>query len=166
MDYQNSVFPKRKPVMFLGGPITHLVQKGSPNNQYKNLFLEVFSELSKHAHVNSAHIEEDFGNNIFTPTEIAQRDLKWIDKAHILLFVFPRCLETELPLRTDGTFIELGYAAAKKKPTAVFMSEINNHSLLTQGLLQQKPWICYEQIDSELIIDTAYNMLDELSWRN
>ncbi|WP_300461633.1 nucleoside 2-deoxyribosyltransferase [Desulfobacula sp.] len=155
-----------KPIMFLGGPITHLAKKGSPNNQYKNIFFEVFSELSKHAHVKSAHIEEDFGNIIYTPTEIAQRDLNWIDKAHILLFIFPMCFETGMPLRTDGTFIELGYAATKLKPTAVFMADTHNHSLLTQGLLQQKPWIHSKQITLEAILETAYKMLDELSWRN
>lgn len=154
-----------KPIMFLGGPITHLMQKGSPNNQHQNIFLEVFSELSKHAYVNSAHIEEDFGNIVFTPTEIARRDFQWIDRAHILLFVFPNCLESEMPLRTDGTFIELGYAATKKKPTAVFMPDIANHSMLTQGLLQQKPWVHCLQVTPEIIIKTAYKLLDELSWR-
>lgn len=157
---------ENKPIVFLGGPITHLARKGSPNGQYQDIFSQVFSVLSELAHVKSAHIEEDFGNIVFTPTEIARRDLQWIDRSHILLFIFPNCLETALPLRTDGTFIELGYAATKRKPTAVFMPDISKHSLLTQGLLRQKPWIHCSQITSELIIKTACEMLDELRWGN
>ncbi len=152
-----------KPTVFLGGPITHLAIKGSPNVQYQDIFLQVFAVLSERAHVYSAHIEEDFGNIVFAPAEIARRDLQWIDSAHILLFIFPHCVETALPLRTDGTFIELGYAATKQKPTAVFMPNISNHCLLTQGLLQQKPWIHCSHITSELIIETAFEMLDELN---
>lgn len=157
---------ENKPIVFLGGPITHLARKGSPNGQYQNVFFQVFSVLSEHTHVKSAHIEENFGNIVFDPSEIARRDLQWIDRAHILLFIFPNCLETALPLRTDGTFIELGYAATKRKPTAVFMPDIFNHSLLTQGLLRQMPWIHCSQITSEQIIKTACKMLDELSWAN
>lgn len=147
--------------IFIGGPLTHLSAPNSPNVDYQNLFKQVVSGLSKHAQINSAHIEEDFGKICFSPIEIANRDFRWIKEADLLLFIFPPCCETDQPLRTDGTFIELGYAVSQKKKTAIFMPNHSDHSLLTQGVLQRMPWEHHSSIEPSYIVNIALSMLDE-----
>jgi len=149
----------KKPIIFLGGPITHIANSRKINGQHEELFAEVVELLSTDMCVRSAHVVEDFGRRPCSALNTAIRDLQWIDEASVLLFVFPHCLEHHIPLRTDGTFIELGYAAATQKPAAVFMPEPSQHSLLTQGLLKKMSWEVYRSVSALMIADTTRKLL-------
>ena len=145
--------------IFVGGPLTSLMQDSS-NTKYKALFENVVFEVSKHVAVHCAHIEEDFGQILFSPTDIASRDLRWIRDSDLLVFIFPICNDTSLPLRTDGTFIELGYAIAHKKEAMIFMPNHTHHSLLTQGVLEQMKWKHYSIVDPQYIINAVSSTIN------
>jgi nucleoside 2-deoxyribosyltransferase len=151
-----------KPTLFLGGPITHLKQHRRMYNHCRRLFEHVVEQLTRDAHVKCAHIHEDFGRLAFSPAEIAERDFRWMDDAHVLVFVLPDFPNMPSPLRTDGTFIELGYAVAQRKPTAVFVPDASRHSLLTQGLLQTMEWEISACISPEHIVEVGRRLLAEL----
>lgn len=73
----------------------------------------IINELSRQGfQVFSAHIVEKYGRNKIEPDDvIVNRDLGWIDEADVCIFLFPAydCQS----IRTDGTYIELGYATSK-----------------------------------------------------
>lgn len=99
--------------VFIGGPITHLMSEKGFDFDFKKMHERIVEILSKKGYlILSAHIVEKFGENKIEPDEvIVDRDLSWIDDADLCIFLLPTD-ECE-PVRTDGTFIEIGYAAAK-----------------------------------------------------
>lgn len=87
----------------------------------------------------SAHIVENFGKNkMETNKTIVKRDLEWIDQSDICIFLFPTSSDGN-PVRTDGTFIELGYAASKKNNILAFWNESckKNYSPMFKGMLEK-----------------------------
>lgn len=145
--------------IFVGGPLTNLMQT-SANAKYKTLFETVVFELSKYATINCAHIEEKFGRKLFSPNHIARRDLQWIRESDLLVFIFPICNATSLPLRTDGTFIELGYASACRKEAIIFMPNHTCHSLLTQGIIEQLEYEHHPIVEPQYIINTVLSTIN------
>lgn len=98
--------------VFVGGPISNLKTVNGLDDFIK-IHLRIINELSQMGfQVFSAHIVEEYGKNKIEPDEvIVDRDLGWIDEADVCIFLFPAY--DYQSIRTDGTYIELGYAASK-----------------------------------------------------
>ena len=89
--------------------------------------------------VSSAHIVEDFGNNIpQDPQQVFERDYSLVKDADALIVLLPEQLNGQL-WRTDGSFIEIGWATAMSKPTVIVTNLSNErHSYLLRGLVASK----------------------------
>ena len=101
---------------FLGGPITHLLGKSGFDADGEKIFrLAANLLMNRGFEVFSAHLVEDFGRIAKENDDIlVQRDLAWIDTSNFCIFLFPIGADGK-PVRTDGSYIELGYALALKK---------------------------------------------------
>ena len=110
-------------IVFIGGPITGLTVNKEFDASFKELLLSAIGIFEKNGYyVRSAHVEERFGQGrIDTDNNIVKRDTNWIDEADICIFLFP-VDKKGIPVRTDGTCIELGYAACKSKRNIIFWS--------------------------------------------
>ena len=123
----------------LGGPIQNAIH---PSGKFdiclsKNINI-LFESISSRHKVLSAHISEDFGKitPCLTSDEIAQRDFHWVMHCDLLVTILPND-KKNLPLRTDGTFIEIGWASAMKKPILILPESpltYMAHSHLLRGL--------------------------------
>ena len=123
--------------IFIGAPITHLIENNKFDIEIKNIITVIINELkNKNYEVFSAHIEEKFGQGkIEDDQTIVIRDLKWIDAADVCIFLFP-IDKKKNTIRTDGTYIEIGYDIAKEKKVVIFYSdeERNKYSAMFKGL--------------------------------
>lgn len=99
--------------IFIGGPISSLMNENGFDSEFKRLHESVVSLLENKGYIIlSAHIVEKYGARKFEPDEvIVNRDLTWIEEADACVFLLPT--NEDRPIRTDGTFIEIGYALAK-----------------------------------------------------
>ena len=127
-------------VVFIGGPITNLTIGMDFDPSFKELLLSVINIFQEKGYaVKSAHVEEKFGQSrLETDDIIVKRDTQWIDEADICVFLFPTD-GAGMPVRTDGTYIELGYAACKAKKNIVFwsMNHKNNYSPMFRGMTEK-----------------------------
>ena len=78
-----------KPTVYLGGPITHVVNGCRSNEQHGRLFRNIVRLLSTDMCVRSAHIAEDFGRHVSSPLSTALRDLEWIGRRRPQPFRYP-----------------------------------------------------------------------------
>lgn len=122
--------------VFIGGPISHLMSKQGFDENFMNIHTMVIHILEELGYgIMSAHIVEGYGKNKIEPDEvIVRRDLTWIEAADICIFLLP-AKEYEV-IRTDGTFIELGYAASKCSNNICFWDSIyaNLYSPMFRGM--------------------------------
>jgi nucleoside 2-deoxyribosyltransferase len=121
--------------LFIGGPITNLIKNDVFDKDFKEKLLSVIDYFKGQGYcVLNAHEDENFGKNIPEDVKyITKRDLNWIDQANILCFVLP-CDKYETPIRTDGTYIEIGYSIAKNKKTFLIVED--NHLCKYSPMLQ------------------------------
>lgn len=98
--------------VFIGGPISHLMSENGFDASFMEMHEMVIHILEKLGYqILSAHIVEEYGKKKIEPDEvIVNRDLVWIEEADLCVFLLPT--KGNKPIRTDGTFIELGYAAS------------------------------------------------------
>lgn len=107
--------------VFLGGPITHYLKDNIFDCKGEKIFRQAAYLLQSCGfEVFSAHLLEDFGRVAKEKDDVlTKRDLSWIDMSDICVFIFP-VQNDGLPIRTDGTYIELGYSVASKKNILIF----------------------------------------------
>lgn len=126
---------------FIGGPITNINTCNKRGETLEELIKSCVSTIESKGHnVFSAHIIEDFGRNKLECDEtITRRDLGWIESADSCIFVFPLDCDN-VPIRTDGTYIELGYAISRNKDIIVFWDEMckEEYSPMFRGLSYKK----------------------------
>lgn len=101
---------KRK--VFIGGSITAMIHNGGFDQKYKSFVEKIINKLKCNFEILSAYIEEDYGKNILDDVETTKRDLEWIEKTDICIFILP--LNNNAFVRSDGMFVELGYALKRK----------------------------------------------------
>lgn len=99
--------------VFIGGPISHLTNEDGFDESFFKIHTMVIQILQRAGYqILSAHVVEEYGKNKIEPDEvIVNRDLNWIEDADLCVFLLPA--SDDEAIRTDGTFIELGYATAK-----------------------------------------------------
>lgn len=106
--------------VFVGGPISNLIAENGFDEDFFCIHTKIINALSKLGfQVFSAHVVEEYGRNKIEPDNIiVERDLGWIDEADACIFLFPSYQHQSI--RTDGTYIELGYATSRSKRVICF----------------------------------------------
>jgi nucleoside 2-deoxyribosyltransferase len=166
------VHAERKPTVFVCGPFTNALEAGLPEEHPRldedlAAFLNLIHEtIERHQlTVASAHREELAGPHQLTrpqeltPEVIAKRDRAWMqhcDAAVIVLGTPSRSC-----WRTDGTFIELGWASAFGRPVVLVgdldaypsalvrgvPSLLPNSLVLAPERLQERPALLIDALD-------------------
>jgi nucleoside 2-deoxyribosyltransferase len=123
--------------VFLCGPITNVTAGGAFNAAVRH-FIESIAERLENAgfSVLSAHREELFGARVpERPIDVFLRDWRFAQIADAMVVVLPADSEGNL-IRTDGTFMELGWAVALRKPLFIVTDlAATGRSYLFDGLL-------------------------------
>ncbi len=161
-----SAYPPRHALkfkVFVGGPIQHAVTSHGFKSDVQHLIENSISTLMADGHtILSAHVAEQFGvlTETFTPKSIWQRDRNWMGECDLFVAVLPSD-GTGALLRTDGAFIELGWASALKKPIIVMTERFDGiiasdlfRGMVTNGVAQhidlaefaQRPSILSEHV--------------------
>ncbi|GAA3733331.1 hypothetical protein GCM10022225_14320 [Plantactinospora mayteni] len=123
--------------VMVGGPIQYAID--AAGNFDRTLETDVRSIITKieadGLQVLSAHLTEGFGEeNVEGKShEIATRDYNWILKCTVFVAVLPAGADGS-PYRTDGTCVELGWAAALGRPVILVVDDRAEYSHLVQGL--------------------------------
>ena len=113
--------------VFIGGPISHLMRENGFDESFIGMHKMVIKRFEQLGYQTlSAHIVEGYGKNKIDPDDlIVNRDLNWIDEADVCIFLLPS--EDDHSIRTDGTYIELGYASSKCRDIYCFWDSANAH---------------------------------------
>jgi len=128
---------RQAPRVFLCGPISRACEGGEFDPAVRQVMESFASTLEAAGFVIlSAHREEGFGQAIpDDPVHVFERDLSLASRCSVMVAVVPNDKDGR-PYRTDGTFIELGWATALEKPLVVVTDcAAPGHSYLFAGLL-------------------------------
>lgn len=125
--------------IFLGGPIQFAFgENGKFNSDIKKTILLLINELKRNEYsVFSAHTSEKFGEltNQIDPSQICLRDNTWMKLCDIYVALIPSDIDGNY-LRSDGTYVEIGWASSCNKPIVLILdqSQTDKLSSLVQGL--------------------------------
>ena len=126
--------------VFVGGPISNLIKDNGFDEEFFSIHTRIINELSQLGfQVFSAHVVEEYGRNKIEPDNIiVERDLGWIDEADVCIFLFPSYQHQSI--RTDGTYIELGYATSRCSRIICFWDSDNTtaYSPMFRGMTSRK----------------------------
>ena len=125
-----------RPRVLVCAPLTQSFVECRANSQLRGFLEHIYSVLEDaHFSVVSAHRAENWGTltSQLSSEEIARRDLAWVASCQALVAVLSVPGQRE-PWRTDGTFIEMGYALGLAKPIVLVGDLVLYRSLLVQGL--------------------------------
>lgn len=130
--------PRR--TILVGGPIQHALIGDLFSAVVRRQVEGILDQIrATGAVVLSAHVAERFGLETpqLTPEAVSRRDFDWMRACDLFVAVLPVDAHG-MPLRTDGTHVELGWASAMGKPVLVLVPESVQHGLsyLVQGLKQ------------------------------
>ena len=111
----------------------------------------------------SAHRDEGYGVRIpARPASVFRRDWHLARLASAMVFVLPLDVRGEL-VRTDGTFIELGWAVALRKPMFIVTpARGTGRSYLFDGLLEVAPDVRWFDLDDADVGDRLVANLRQL----
>lgn len=146
--------PELRPAVFVCGPITTVLQNGTFNASVREAIERIARQIEAEGFVVlSAHREEGYGDRIPTcPGTVFRRDWHMARFASAMVFVLPLDGKGEL-IRTDGTFMELGWAVALRKPVFIVTpARGTGRSYLFDGLLEVAPdvhWFDLDDTDAE-----------------
>lgn len=125
------------PIVFVGGPFSSALKPKEEkkdsyyfDNGLRKYFETVFEAIKVLGYnILSSHIAEQFGENIPNPVaSIVERDKKWLEKSSLFIALIPLGNNGN-PYRTDGTFVELGFAIAKGINVLLVIQNRKNPSL-------------------------------------
>lgn len=122
--------------VFVGGPIQHAFSDKIFNNSLHNLIETVLSKLENEGfNVLSAHRFESYGQMDVEELkkEVCARDFNWMKSCDAFVAVLP-AEKNMLPVRTDGTCVELGWASALGKKIVIIGTPEGKYSHLVAGL--------------------------------
>jgi nucleoside 2-deoxyribosyltransferase len=121
--------------VFVGGPIQHALNSMGFNQSLRQVIVRVIEALEADGFgVFSAHRDEEFGavDTRGKSAWVTKRDFLWMNSCDVFVAILPS-LGSSL-LRTDGTFIELGWASALRKPIVMVLCLESECSHLVSGL--------------------------------
>jgi nucleoside 2-deoxyribosyltransferase len=126
------------PRVFLCGPISNALKNGQFDPNLRRLLESIEQHLQQSGFmVLSAHRQERYGEKIpELPDEVFRRDWHLAQLASAIVAVLPSDRDGSL-FRTDGTFMELGWAIALGKPLFIVTdTSATKRSYLFDGLLR------------------------------
>lgn len=146
------------------GPITCAIsESGVFNPTIQSLVQLTIETLRPLGEVYSAHLAEGFGTiPLLSSSGILERDITWVSQADAVVALLP-VVDNE-PLRTDGTYIEIGFALASETPLIIAWSshhaERYNHMI--RGL-EHCPYVRFLDINElavnpDLLIDSVVEL--------
>jgi nucleoside 2-deoxyribosyltransferase len=125
------------PAVLVGGPIQYAIgADGNFDQGLESAVRAITATLESNGlRVLSAHLVEGFGNEDLAgkSQEVATRDYGWVLTCDVFVAVLPAA-EGGRPYRSDGTCVEIGWAAAHKKPVVLVLDSEAEYSHLVQGL--------------------------------
>lgn len=127
----------KKTKVFIGGPIQYALQHSHFNIAVRKILEKVLSEVEAAGfQVFSAHRYERYGELDMAgmETEVCRRDYNWMRNCDIFIAVLPALDDQSVPVRTDGTCVELGWASALGKKMIIIRSPSVQYSHLVEGL--------------------------------
>jgi nucleoside 2-deoxyribosyltransferase len=123
--------------VFVGGPIQYAIcDNGIFRNDLKEVIENILEDLNTNNYkVLSAHRYENYGEMDMAnlQLEVCKRDFEWMNLCDIFIAVM-LLGEDGKPLRTDGTCVELGWAAALGKKIIIIYAKNATYSHLIYGL--------------------------------
>jgi len=143
----------RPPRIFLGGPFSAALQVGKNGKlTFSDSGLRVKIEAAIKAirstgvDLLNSHLQDGWGEIDFG-TDFAARDLRWIKECDSYISILPNDPEGN-PYRSDGTFIEIGYALAAGKDVVLLIEspESPKWSFFIRDLLKS-PLVRVESLD-------------------
>jgi len=114
----------------------HAVDEDGFDPRLRRLFSSVINALeSNGVSVFSAHVAEAFGgyDACGQAEMVTRRDFEWMNACDVYVAVLPAAADN-LPYRSDGSYVELGWASALGKPILLVSIPGLDHSLLVHGL--------------------------------
>ena len=139
--------------VFVGGAIQYALGDEGFNQGLKDLIERTIKNVEDDGYdILSAHRYENYGEMNVTDREkwVTQRDYNWMKECDYYVAVLPEGPDGK-PIRTDGTHIELGWAAAMEKPIVIVRSPepTMQYSFLVAGLdaVADVQYITTEQLD-------------------
>jgi nucleoside 2-deoxyribosyltransferase len=119
--------------VFVCGPLTEAVD-GQGLDKGLRGFLELVHDTLERVgmEVFSAHREEGWGEDEPSPDVVAKRDSAWMRHCDATVMILG--IPSRPMWRTDGTFVELGWATAMGKPIVVVGDLGAYRSALVRGL--------------------------------
>jgi nucleoside 2-deoxyribosyltransferase len=126
------------PAIFLCGPISNALEDGHFDPTVRQIIETIARRLEEAGFlVLSAHRQEGYGERIpEAPDEVFRRDWHLAQLSSAMVVVLPSDRRGRL-FRTDGTFMELGWAVALSKPLFIVTdSAATGRSYLFDGLLR------------------------------
>lgn len=120
----------RPPRVFLGGPFSTALKKVSDGLRFADETLRANIEAalaavrSTDVELLSSHVTDGWGE-IDYDVDFAERDLRWVEYCDTYIALLPEDAAGQ-PHRTDGTFIEIGYAMATGKDVVLVVDNPAN----------------------------------------
>jgi nucleoside 2-deoxyribosyltransferase len=146
---------------FVGGPMQHAEHPDGFDPHLRHLLSSIIKSLeTDHIEVLSAHVTEEFGGYDARGQAgpVTQRDFNWMRMCDIYIAVLPAGAD-HLSYRSDGTYVELGWASALRKPIVLVSDPGVEHSVVVQGLgaLCEVYFVALEDIEisSERIVEVV-----------
>jgi tRNA1(Val) A37 N6-methylase TrmN6 len=145
---------KRPPRINLGGPFSAALRAASKTNlTFNDLTLRskiegaIAAILSTGVELLNSHLKDGWGEIDFG-TGYAERDFRWIEECDSYICILPNDADGH-PYRTDGTFVEIGYALAAGKDVALLIDSPENPewSFFIRDLIKS-PRVRVESLDS------------------
>ena len=146
------------------GPITHAISEtGFFNSEIKRLVHLVLDTVHSLGEVYSAHTTEQFGMASLPDSGlILERDISWVCAADVVVALLP--IVGGEPLRTDGTYIEIGYALASDTPLIIMwsISHASSYNHLIRGLQNRASVRFMDIADFELLPASLADLVIDL----
>lgn len=142
--------------IFLGGPIQYAINReGHFDLGIENNLKFLIKRIKDRGHmVFSAHEAEEFGaiTAEFGVHDVSKRDFNWMKLCDIYVALLP-IDEMNKNVRSDGTYVEIGWASAMNKPIILIIdSSVEEElSMLVRGL---------DAIGNVQIVDLNQIMMD------
>lgn len=122
--------------VFIGGPIQYAIDGGEFHCDLHVLLESVLNSTESAGYrVLSAHRFEKFGevNVDGQHFQVARRDFAWMQSCDVFMAILPN-EAPGVPMRTDGTCVELGWASSLGRPVVIVRDLEAEHSHLVKGL--------------------------------
>ncbi len=147
--------------IFLAYPFTQLLvpESGLVEPRATSFLLTAVEELTRRGHsVFSAHRREAFGKELMAPDVATFLDYEEMCKADYVV-AFPGN-----KLISGGVHIELGWAAAMRKPIAMFLAHTQSYSPLVTGLhkITEVKYIFFHEDGDDVLVTRVVAEIDRV----